>query len=101
MKQNAERNYKKLAEKNRDPVISFAKLPAEHGLQTQYQQIKDLWNDTADKMITAQNEAEVELLWREMQQEIQKLGIYDIEAALTGLYQDALARYQAAGFFTE
>ena len=52
-------------------------------------------------MVTAPDADEVEILWTEFQNEIQKLGLADIEATMTAQYQDALARYQAAGFFTE
>ena len=101
MQLNAERINKKYAAENRDPVLAFAPLSPDHGLYGKYQTIEALWRDAAYDMVTAANEEEVELLWKELQDEIQKLGLSEIESTMTVQYQDALARYQAAGFFTE
>ena len=101
MQLNAERNYKEYASQNRNPVMAFAQLSPDHGLYGKYQTIETLWQDAAYNMVTAPDEDEVEILWTEFQNEIQKLGLADIEATMTAQYQDALARYQAAGFFTE
>ena len=101
MRLNAERIYKEHTEDNRNPVLHFAELSPMHGFYERYQQIQALWEATAYDMVTAPDTETVELLWKDMSNEIQLLGLSDIEDTMTGQYLDALKRYQAAGFFLE
>jgi len=101
MQLNAERINKKYAAQNRNPVLAFAPLSPDHGLYGKYQTIEALWRDAAYNMVTAPDEDEVEILWGQLQDEIQKLGLAEIEATMTAQYLEALERYQKAGFFHE
>jgi len=101
MRLNAERIYKKHTAENRNPVLHFAELSSMHGFYERYQQIQAIWEQKAYDMVTAEDIDAVEVIWKEMSNEIQLLGLSDIEDTMTGQYLDALKRYQAAGYFVE
>ena len=52
-------------------------------------------------MVTAPSDEAVVQRWEALQQQVLQEGIDQVEAAMTQRYQEALARYQAAGFFLE
>ena len=82
-------------------VLSFAELPGGHGLYGASQRIASAWLAAAQEMVTAPSDEAVVQRWEALQQQVLQEGIDQVEAAMTQRYQEALARYQAAGFFLE
>ena len=101
MEIRAGQRYKGYAAKDRNPVLSFAELPSGHGLYGASQRIASAWLAAAQEMVTAPSDEAVVQRWEALQQQVLQEGIDQVEAAMTQRYQEALARYQAAGFFLE
>ena len=97
MEIRAGQRYKGYAVKDRNPVRSFAELPGGHGLYGP----ASAWLAAAQEMVTAPSDGAVVQRWEALQQQVLQEGIGQVEAAMTQRYQEALARYQAAGFFLE
>ena len=101
MEIRAGQRYKAYAAQDRNPVLTFAELPSGHGLYEASQRIAGAWLDAAREMVTAPSGEAVIQEWEAFQQQLIQEGIDGVEAAMTQRYQEALARYQAAGFFLE
>ena len=86
---------------DRNPVMYFAKTDLDSDELAIQTKLADEWNKRTAQMIAAGSEAEVEQLWNEMQDYMKANGIEQVEAMMTANYKEALARYQAAGYFTD
>ncbi|MFR1758742.1 MAG: hypothetical protein ACLSX2_03520, partial [Christensenellaceae bacterium] len=86
---------------DRQPVMYFAKTDLDSDELAIQTKLADEWNKRTAQMIAAGSEAEVEQLWNEMQDYMKANGIEKVEAMMTANYKEALARYQAAGYFTD
>ncbi len=101
MEIRAGQRYKTYAAQDRNPVLAFAELSSGHGFYEASQRIERAWLVAAQEMVTAPSDEAVVQRWEAFQQQLIQEGIDQIEEAMTQRYQEALTRYQAAGFFLE
>lgn len=86
---------------DRQPVMYFAKTDLDSDELARQTKLADEWNKRSAQMIAASSEAEVEQIWNDTQAYLKANGIEKVEAMMTANYKKALARYQAAGYFTD
>ena len=86
---------------DRQPVMYFAMTDLDSDELAIQTKLADEWSKRSAQMIAASSEAEVEQLWNDTQAYLKANGIEKVEAMMTANYKEALARYQAAGYFTD
>ena len=101
MRIRAGQNYKAYAEKNKNPIFHFAEPTAGTEAYTAYIRLQDEWYHGAWELVHAPNEEAVAEGWEKLMGDMTMAGLDSLEAEMTVRFKDALARYQAAGYFTE
>lgn len=95
-------SYKEYAGKNKNPVLQLA-MPAESSeAGKQYAEIEQYWDTTLEEIITqARDDADVESRWADMMEQLNVMGLDELEEEMTLRFADELKRYHDAGYFTD
>ncbi len=101
MKIRAGQNYKAYAAKNKSPVFHFAEPTFGTEAYTAYIQLQDEWYHGVWELVHAPSEEAVAEGWEKLMRDMTTAGLDNLEEEMTVRFKDALARYQAAGYFTE
>ena len=94
-------NYKKqMTEEDILPLGQVALLKGDPGYDD-YQRLWELWKEGIHEVVMASSQQQAESRWDQLQDELNRGGINELQRLLTQRFKDVLIPYQSAGYYTD